>query len=113
MNKHIIIFFFFFNDTATTEIYTLSLHDASSDLRPGRSQSRHQRIHCELAAVPRGAILHVQRRSIFSIPETETPEPRKRRRRLVLDFSQRTTPKPIRPCSNRIKTAARPPARRH
>src|SRR3712207_8548736 len=24
---------FFFNDTATTEIYTLSLHDASSDLR--------------------------------------------------------------------------------
>src|SRR5256885_14036010 len=24
---------FFFNDTATTEIYTLSLHDGSSDLR--------------------------------------------------------------------------------
>src|SRR5476649_3107138 len=24
----VIIFFFFFNDTATTEIYTLSLHDA-------------------------------------------------------------------------------------
>jgi len=23
-----LIFFFFFNDTATTEIYTLSLHDA-------------------------------------------------------------------------------------
>src|SRR5256885_7410632 len=32
-------FFFFFNDTATTEIYTLSLHDAlpiSPQLRPGR-----------------------------------------------------------------------------
>src|SRR5260363_293101 len=27
-----VFFFFFFNDTATTEIYTLSLHDASSDL---------------------------------------------------------------------------------
>src|SRR5882762_3501749 len=26
--KNIISFFFFFNDTATTEIYTLSLHDA-------------------------------------------------------------------------------------
>src|SRR5436853_7697065 len=26
------LFFFFFNDTATTEIYTLSLHDGSSDL---------------------------------------------------------------------------------
>src|SRR5256885_17028737 len=27
-NHPIIFFFFFFNDTATTEIYTLSLHDA-------------------------------------------------------------------------------------
>src|SRR5258705_1089228 len=26
--SHIYFFFFFFNDTATTEIYTLSLHDA-------------------------------------------------------------------------------------
>src|SRR5687768_17630333 len=25
---HFFLFFFFFNDTATTEIYTLSLHDA-------------------------------------------------------------------------------------
>src|SRR2546427_7984991 len=28
MSFHPISFFFFFNDTATTEIYTLSLHDA-------------------------------------------------------------------------------------
>src|SRR5712672_4754006 len=28
--------FFFFNDTATTEIYTLSLHDALPISRPGR-----------------------------------------------------------------------------
>src|SRR3712207_8024256 len=28
--------FFFFNDTATTEIYTLSLHDALPILRPSR-----------------------------------------------------------------------------
>src|SRR2546430_17654343 len=27
-NHHLELFFFFFNDTATTEIYTLSLHDA-------------------------------------------------------------------------------------
>src|SRR5258705_7586767 len=26
--SHLFFFFFFFNDTATTEIYTLSLHDA-------------------------------------------------------------------------------------
>src|SRR5438067_4984515 len=29
------LFFFFFNDTATTEIYTLSLHDALPIVRPG------------------------------------------------------------------------------
>src|SRR2546430_10652860 len=28
MISHVMSFFFFFNDTATTEIYTLSLHDA-------------------------------------------------------------------------------------
>src|SRR2546429_6712813 len=28
MRFSLVIFFFFFNDTATTEIYTLSLHDA-------------------------------------------------------------------------------------
>src|SRR2546430_14655382 len=28
MSKSLDIYFFFFNDTATTEIYTLSLHDA-------------------------------------------------------------------------------------
>src|SRR5256885_8653796 len=28
MLLHLFLFFFFFNDTATTEIYTLSLHDA-------------------------------------------------------------------------------------
>src|SRR2546429_6674132 len=31
------MFFFFFNDTATTEIYTLSLHDALPILSRGRS----------------------------------------------------------------------------
>src|SRR5258708_30603778 len=36
----LVFFFFFFNDTATTEIYTLSLHDALpiSDDRVGRRQ---------------------------------------------------------------------------
>src|SRR5215510_16389234 len=38
-------FFFFFNDTATTEIYTLSLHDALPILvlAPGRRQCREPR----------------------------------------------------------------------
>src|SRR3989304_1868102 len=45
---------FFFNDTATTEIYTLSLHDALPILRsrtrsrsgPGRRESVHSRCCC-------------------------------------------------------------------
>src|SRR6266571_8967945 len=39
-----ISFFFFFNDTATTEIYTLSLHDALPIWHPGsRSNSSNRR----------------------------------------------------------------------
>src|SRR5258706_2009921 len=36
----ICFFFFFFNDTATTEIYTLSLHDALPIYRWERSKAR-------------------------------------------------------------------------
>src|SRR2546430_15821640 len=42
-----IILFFFFNDTATTEIYTLSLHDALPILARGLDVGREQRsLHC-------------------------------------------------------------------
>src|SRR2546430_5841180 len=34
--RHLIFLFFFFNDTATTEIYTLSLHDALPIYRASR-----------------------------------------------------------------------------
>src|SRR2546430_12493147 len=34
ISTHLLSFFFFFNDTATTEIYTLSLHDALPIFRP-------------------------------------------------------------------------------
>src|SRR5260364_308432 len=37
-----ICFFFFFNDTATTEIYTLSLHDALP-ICPGREAPKHDK----------------------------------------------------------------------
>src|SRR5256885_17043005 len=41
------MYFFFFNDTATTEIYTLSLHDALpiSDADPARLPGRHHAGH--------------------------------------------------------------------
>src|SRR2546429_4528135 len=56
-----LLFFFFFNDTATTEIYTLSLHDAlpisnrrrTSESRPGPIRPRrHERYRRRL---PRSA----------------------------------------------------------
>src|SRR5256885_10574886 len=44
-NRHpLFFFFFFFNDTATTEIYTLSLHDALPIYRdPAEPHQHHQR----------------------------------------------------------------------
>src|SRR2546428_1253358 len=50
-----IFFFFFFNDTATTEIYTLSLHGRSSDL--------HSRLGCPGDRRPRSGVLLSGRRS--------------------------------------------------
>src|SRR3712207_8552689 len=46
--------FFFFNDTATTEIYTLSLHDALPILYPhGKQQPRRDEASCSEARVLR------------------------------------------------------------
>src|SRR6266540_4923442 len=39
-------FFFFFNDTATTEIYTLSLHDALPICRPGPPPTPRRAARC-------------------------------------------------------------------
>src|ERR1039457_7176638 len=44
------LFFFFFNDTATTEIYTLSLHDA---LPISHNTSARFRFHCPRLRTPR------------------------------------------------------------
>src|SRR3712207_7381508 len=38
----IVLYFFFFNDTATTEIYTLSLHDALPIWHPPRRRDGHE-----------------------------------------------------------------------
>src|SRR5256886_7654889 len=48
-------FFFFFNDTATTEIYTLSLHDALPISRCGRCPARPCRVHSAGRRSPRGS----------------------------------------------------------
>src|SRR6266511_196829 len=46
----LVFFFFFFNDTATTEIYTLSLHDALPISRPGHRLDHRQ--HPRIAQAP-------------------------------------------------------------
>src|SRR2546427_4290485 len=65
-----IFFFFFFNDTATTEIYTLSLHDAlpisRRDACRGRSSSRRPRRSSTVSATagsPRTALGSRDRKS--------------------------------------------------
>src|SRR2546427_6945232 len=51
--------FFFFNDTATTEIYTLSLHDALPIYLTARHEARQKRLQERLAQYdnPRGRLL--------------------------------------------------------
>src|SRR5467141_5175645 len=44
------VLFFFFNDTATTEIYTLSLHDALPISRPRRQPHRSPAVDLGVAA---------------------------------------------------------------
>src|SRR2546430_2484058 len=46
------IFFFFFNDTATTEIYTLSLHDALPIYLAHCGHYRLERTPLQLARIP-------------------------------------------------------------
>src|SRR3712207_8369871 len=54
---------FFFNDTATTEIYTLSLHDALpiSDHVAGHERRRHRPRQDRVRPEPGQARLHVRR----------------------------------------------------
>src|SRR2546426_7286934 len=61
---HSSLFFFFFNDTATTEIYTLSLHDAL----PISPRQAGQRTHGAPPAGPAG-----RRVTLFLVPQPEQP----------------------------------------
>src|SRR3712207_7206134 len=72
--------FFFFNDTATTEIYTLSLHDALPIFRacprPVPSVAPHLSAGATLAAQGpfRAALLRVQLRRVRPRSEEHTSE---------------------------------------
>src|SRR5258708_29157337 len=69
--------FFFFNDTATTEIYTLSLHDALPILRRRGSlrRPRHGRRHALHGALHgRGGRFHADARSEEHTSELQSPD---------------------------------------
>src|SRR2546422_1452199 len=61
-------FFFFFNDTATTEIYTLSLHDALPIFAPNRVR------HGLGAHLDHHHPIEVRRRDLPQEPLDELPE---------------------------------------
>src|SRR3954465_16093772 len=51
LRSELFCLFFFFNDTATTEIYTLSLHDALP-IWPGRLRRHDRRLPGQLVQLP-------------------------------------------------------------
>src|SRR2546425_11354811 len=69
-------FFFFFNDTATTEIYTLSLHDALPISQSCRSttSNRYLTRNFQLPNVSRSFIRPSHRRAILTRSEEHTSE---------------------------------------
>src|SRR2546422_5336468 len=52
LSRSLSFFFFFFNDTATTEIYTLSLHDALPISDPTAAPRRGRRVRGAAGADP-------------------------------------------------------------
>src|SRR6266446_10998513 len=56
MSEACVLSLFFFNDTATTEIYTLSLHDALPSYAPGATIPRHRHSGDEQIFVLEGAV---------------------------------------------------------
>src|SRR2546429_6188807 len=95
--------FFFFNDTATTEIYTLSLHDA---LPISLQHTGHAELSCDVPEAPRGVLVpHHRRRS-----EEHTSELQSRLHlvcRLLLEKKKTSPPAASRPRFRRSRDTHR------
>src|SRR5256885_4735916 len=101
-------FFFFFNDTATTEIYTLSLHDAlpisnhHSGSPPGGVESRSAATYRENAAPPSSTIAPIAMLGRFSRDRKST---RLNSSHLVISYAVfcLKKKKQRRPCTNLVR----------
>src|SRR2546430_10445785 len=84
--------FFFFNDTATTEIYTLSLHDALPiSVKHGVIADRQyfdvlEQEHAAVTTRDVGALERVVRRSVEIKAEVVAADEREAGRRAILNF---------------------------
>src|SRR5438552_11473960 len=74
LSIYIFFFFFFFNDTATTEIYTLSLHDALPIYGFKHPQGPGNEIRCRVPRVPRRRQRHQSQRSEEHTSELQSPD---------------------------------------
>src|SRR5256885_13218781 len=84
---HLLVFFFFFNDTATTEIYTLSLHDALPISGPPDSRPTARRS----SARPRGRTSGAGRRRRSEEHTSELQSPCNLVCRLLLEKKKKKT----------------------
>src|SRR2546429_1562722 len=104
MHRKSIIFFFFFNDTATTEIYTLSLHDALP-ICPGR----HGRDDAARCQQPQALVQRPVLGAVCSRSEEHTSELQSRLHlvcRLLLEKKKRPGTYVLRALRRRAATAA-------
>src|SRR2546422_8620037 len=85
LHRHFYVSFFFFNDTATTEIYTLSLHDALPILGDPRLVSLIRRwlkagvledgeVHASEQGTPQGGSISVLLSNVYLRSEEHTSE---------------------------------------
>src|SRR2546426_12782260 len=63
--------FFFFNDTATTEIYTLSLHDALPILLYRGKRRRVPPTYSSRGSISCAKLLRARLRRLFTVPRSE------------------------------------------
>src|SRR5256885_3812574 len=78
-----LFFFFFFNDTATTEIYTLSLHDALPISR-GVARSASQK---PVSSAPRSSAARTPRRTASDLPLLDRKSTRLNSSHLVISYA--------------------------